>query len=160
MTNREIAAILFNIATILADRQGNPYRIRAYRRAARNILRVPHSLVQRARAGAPLGVPLLGASLTAKITALAKDDPLPFYEELCAGLPLGERALLRVPGFGPVLARRIARVLGELTPAGLSAAASSGKLRGIWGVGPQREQTLLRAYGSPAPATQLALALE
>ncbi len=160
MTNREIAAILFNIAGLLSEAQGNPYRINAYRRAARNILRTPHSLIQRARAGQPLEVPWLGASLTSKITALAKGDPLPFYEELCVGLPLGERALQRIPGMGPVLAARIARALGEVTPAGLSDAAANGKLRRIWGVGPQRTATLLRAYGSPAPAQQLTLALE
>jgi len=40
MTNREIAAILFNISTILHQQHHNPYRIRAYRRAARNLLRL------------------------------------------------------------------------------------------------------------------------
>ena len=40
MTNREIAAVLFNISTILSTQNGNPYRIRAYRRAARNLLRI------------------------------------------------------------------------------------------------------------------------
>ena len=37
MTNREIAAVLFNISAILDTQEGNPYRIRAYRRAARNL---------------------------------------------------------------------------------------------------------------------------
>src|SRR3712207_8834304 len=37
MTNREIAHVLFNIATLLELAEGNPYRIRAYRRAARGM---------------------------------------------------------------------------------------------------------------------------
>src|SRR5688572_1993311 len=35
MTNREIAAILFIITTILSEHRASPYRIRAYRNAAR-----------------------------------------------------------------------------------------------------------------------------
>ena len=47
MTNREIAAVLFNISTILTTQIGNPYRIRAYRRAARNLLRMREQIAQR-----------------------------------------------------------------------------------------------------------------
>ena len=56
MTNREIAAILFNISTILSTQNGNPYRIRAYRQAARNLLRARHSVAERVAAGQPLGL--------------------------------------------------------------------------------------------------------
>ena len=60
MTNREIAAVLFNISTILSMQNGNPYRIRAYRRAARNLLRIREPIAQRVAAGKPLGLPRLG----------------------------------------------------------------------------------------------------
>ena len=38
VTNRDMAAMLFNIATLLRDRQDSPYRIRAYERGARALL--------------------------------------------------------------------------------------------------------------------------
>ncbi len=38
MNNRDLAATLFNIATLLRDRQDNPYRIRAYERGARALM--------------------------------------------------------------------------------------------------------------------------
>src|SRR3982751_4688450 len=103
MNNREIAAVLFNISTILSTQNGNPYRIRAYRRAARNLLRIHEPIAQRVAAGRPLGLPRWGKSLTAKISTLARKDALPFYEELCEELPSEERALLKlkVPGLGP-----------------------------------------------------------
>ena len=79
MTNREIAAVLFNISAILKAQHSNPYRIRAYRRAARNLLRMRQQVADRRQAGKPLGVPLLGKSLTAKISTLALTGKLDFY---------------------------------------------------------------------------------
>jgi DNA polymerase (family 10) len=39
ITNEEIASVLYNIADILEDQEENPYRVRAYRRAANSIKR-------------------------------------------------------------------------------------------------------------------------
>src|SRR3712207_539588 len=38
VTNKDAADILFNVATILELAEDNPYRVRAYRRAARLLL--------------------------------------------------------------------------------------------------------------------------
>jgi DNA polymerase (family 10) len=147
MTNRDIAAVLFNISTILATQNGNPYRIRAYRRAARNLLRIRHSVAERVAAGRPLGLPGLGKSLTAKISTLARQDALAFYEELCEGLPIEERTLLKlnVRGLGPTMAARIHRDLGSTDPNSLRHAAASGKLQKVWGIGPKRTAAILDA---------------
>src|SRR5918911_5074824 len=101
MTNREIAAVLFNISAILSAQHGNPFRIRAYRRAARNLLRLRYSVADRVAAGQPIGIARLGKSLTAKISTLATEGKLLFYDEICAELPPEEQALLKVPGLGP-----------------------------------------------------------
>ena len=148
MTNREIAAVLFNISTILSSQHGNPYRIRAYRQAARNLLRAREPVAARVAAGRPLGIPRLGKSLTAKISALALKDALPFYEELCSTLPPEERALLQVPGLGPTIAARIHRDLGPTDADSLRRAAATGKLQRVWGVGPKRTAAILDAVGA------------
>lgn len=149
MTNRQIAAILFNISAILSAQHGNPYRIRAYRRAARNLLRMRQPVADRVAAGQPLGIPRLGKSLTAKISALAANDELAFYEELCAELPPEEQAILKlhVPGLGPTMAARIHRDLGATDPESLRRAAATGKLQRVWGIGPKRTAALLDAVG-------------
>ena len=149
MTNREIAAVLFNISTILTTQNGNPYRIRAYRRAARNLLRLRYPVSDRVAAGQPLGLPRLGKSLTAKISTLASKDALPFYEELCDELPSEERSLLKlkVPGLGPTIAARIHRDLGPTDPTSLRRAAATGKLQKVWGIGPKRTAAILDAVG-------------
>jgi DNA polymerase (family 10) len=146
MMNRQIAAVLFNISAILSQQHANPYRIRAYRQAARNILRLRHEVAERAAAGKPLGLPRLGKSLTQKISALAVEGRLPFYEELCGTLPEGR--LLLVPGIGPTTAKRIMQDLGRADDATLRRAAATGKLWKVWGVGPKRVAAILDAVGA------------
>jgi len=143
MTNREIAAVLFNISAILAARHDNPYRIRAYRRAARNLLRLRQPIAQRIADGKSLGLPRLGKSLTAKISALATEGRLSFYDDLCDGLPAEERTLLKVPGLGPTIAARIHRDLGPTDPDSLRRAVANGTLQRVWGVGPKRTAAIL-----------------
>lgn len=150
MTNREIAAILFNISTILIQQDGNPYRIRAYHRAARNLLRMRQPLTERIAQGKSLGLPRLGKSLTAKITELVTKDSLSFYDTLLAELPEGERTLVRVPGLGPTIAHRICKDLGMTDAESLRRAAATGKLQKVWGIGPRRTAAILDALG-PIP---------
>jgi DNA polymerase/3'-5' exonuclease PolX len=143
MENRDIAAVLFNISTILAEHQGNPYRIRAYRNAARNILRARYSLRDRVAVGEPLGITGLGKRLTAKITQLAREGRCDFYDELCADLPRAEQSLLQVPGIGPKLARRIAKGIGASEADDLVRRAAQQGLMQIWGIGPKRAAAIL-----------------
>jgi DNA polymerase/3'-5' exonuclease PolX len=145
MNNREIAAVLFNISVILRGQDGNPYRVRAYRRAARWLLRIRQPLSERVARDLPLGIPRLGKSLTAKITALARDGRLAFYDELLETLPFDEARLVRVPGIGPTIAARIHRDLGPIDPRSLRRAAAEGRLTRVWGVGPRRQAAILAA---------------
>ncbi len=158
MTNREIAAVLFNISAILRDQHANPYRVRAYRRAARALLRIRQPLRERVGRGLPLGIPRLGKSLTAKITALARDGHLAFYDEVIDSLPPDEGRLVRVPGIGPAIAARIHRDLGPTDPESLRRAAGDGRLTRVWGVGPRRQAAILDALvpGARRPGAQAA----
>lgn len=152
MDNREIAAVLFNISTLLSEQRGNPYRIRAYRRAARNLLRAQHSVAERARAGEPLGIPFLGKRLTAKITQLAVEGRSDFYDDLCGDLPDAEQALMKVPGIGPKLAGRIAKDLRATEAEELIARAASRGLQKVWGIGPKRAAAILKNIEPEQPA--------
>ena len=143
MDNREIAAVLFNISTLLAEQRANPYRIRAYRRAARNILRARHSIAERAAGGAPLGIPFLGKRLTTKITQLATEGRCDFYDELCGDLSVAELTLLKTPGSGPTLAGRVARDLAAQDTGDLLRRAASIGLQRVWGIGPKRAAAIL-----------------
>lgn len=151
MENRAIAAVLFNISAILKAQDGaNPYRVRAYRRAARALLRMRQPVRERVAQGLPLGIPGLGKSLTAKISALARDGRCAFYDELIDTLPPDEARLVRVPGIGPTIAARIHRDIGPTDATSLQRAAAEGRLTRVWGVGPRRQAAILDAI-APAP---------
>ena len=150
MTNREIAAVLFNISALLKAQDGNPYRIRAYRRAARNILRARHSLAERAQSQQPLGIPLLGARLTKTITSLALNGVSEVYEELVGELPTAQQALLHVPGIGPTLASRITQDFKTEDAAELIERAALAGLQRVWGIGPRRARTIVGALAQAA----------
>lgn len=151
MKNREIAAILFNISTLLREQESNPYRIRAYRRAARNILRLPYELADRVRADLPLGIPLLGARLTRTITQLASDGRCDVYDELLGDLSSAEQRLLHVPGIGPKLAQRITKEFGTSDVDELVRQAMRRGLLQIWGIGPKRSDLIVRELVRPVP---------
>ena len=57
VTNRLIAEVLSNIATILELQNGNPYRIQAYRNAARGVLDLEEPAAAILARGEPLPVP-------------------------------------------------------------------------------------------------------
>jgi DNA polymerase (family 10) len=151
MTNREIAAVLFNISAILRAQEGNPYRIRAYRRAARFLLRMRQQVRDRLASGLPIGIPRLGKSLTEKISALARDGHCDFYDELVDTLPPDEARLVRVPGIGPTIAARIHRDLGPTDATSLRRAAAEGRLTRVWGIGPRRQAAILDAIAPSQP---------
>jgi DNA polymerase (family 10) len=146
VTNREIALTLFNIATLLEMAEANPYRVRAYRQAARVLLALPLqlsalSLEERKR----LKIPRIGKRLSAKIAELIEGGRMAFYEDLIADQHPAVQALMTVEGVGPKTASRLFADLHITTPAELLVAAQRGQVRQLWGFAERREQALARA---------------
>ncbi len=146
VTNKDAADILFNVATILELAEDNPYRVRAYRRAARLLLgsradaRV--KLVD-GKQGKELDLPGLGLRLRRKLGELLATGRMRFYVELCAELPDDISRLMQIPNVGPKTALRLHEELGLSTPAEVYAAAQAGKIRALYGFGEKRERQLL-----------------
>ena len=145
VTNKDAADILFNVATILELAEDNPYRVRAYRRAARLLLgsradaRV--KLVD-GKQGKELDLPGLGTRLRRKLGELLATGRMRFYVELCAELPDDVSRLMQIPNVGPKTALRLHEELGLSTPAEVYAAAQAGKIRALYGFGDKRERQL------------------
>ena len=136
-----MAATLFNIATLLRDRQDNPYRIRAYENGARALMGRREEMVQALREAdktLPHRKGILGERIQRKLKELAQTGRMDYVSELCADLPPHIGALMSVPGVGPRMADRLHRDLGVATPAALADAARSGRARQVWGVGKKR----------------------
>lgn len=145
MTNREIAHVLFNIATLLELASGNPYRIQAYRRAARGMLRLRAEARTYLDAGQEVPIPGLGKRLRTKIGQLISGGRMAFYEELIAEQHPAIQSLMRVPSVGPKTAMRLFTELHLTSPEALLFAARRGRIRELWGFGVQREKALAEA---------------
>jgi DNA polymerase (family 10) len=143
-TNREAADVLFNVATILELSQDNPYRIRAYRRAARLLLRSPEDARVKLTDKRELDLPGLGIRLRRKLGELLSTGRMGFYVELCAVMPDEVNQLMQIPTVGPKTALRLHEELGLSTAGGVVEAARAGRIRSLYGFGEKREQQLLQ----------------
>ncbi|MBA2754332.1 MAG: histidinol-phosphatase [Chloroflexia bacterium] len=146
--NHRAAEILFNVATMLELAEDNPYRIRAYRQAARNLLRTRQDILSMLTDEQELALPGIGVRLRRKLGELVATGRMGFYVELCGDLPPAVEALMAIPGVGPKTAHRLSSELDLATPADVVAAADAGRVRALPGFGPRSEANLRSAAGS------------
>jgi DNA polymerase (family 10) len=143
VTNKDAADVLFNVATILELAEDNPYRVRAYRRAARLLLSTRDDVRLKLTPEKELDLPGLGPQLRKKLGELLSSGHMRFYVELCADLPDDVTRLMQIPGVGPKTALRLNEELGLTSAKDVYAAAQQGKIRQLYGFGPKRERQLL-----------------
>ncbi len=146
VTNSDIADILERIAELLELEGANPFRIRAYRNAARTVTGLPHSIASMLAEGADLSeLPGIGKDLAAKITEISETGHLKFLEEIEGRTPPGLAKLLGVPGLGPKRVQALYTALGIDDLDKLAKAAQAGKLRKLPGFGARSEAKILSA---------------
>ena len=146
VTNRQIAEVLSNIATILEYQNANPYRIQAYRNAARGILDMEEPATAILARGEPLPVPGLGPRLRKRIDELVETGTMTFYNDLgLQSLPRGVRALLAIHHVGIQTAIRLYEELEIDSPEKLWHAALQQRIRKVPGFGPRSELRLKEA---------------
>lgn len=144
MNNVQIAACLEETADILEFQAANPFRVRAYRNAARAITEWPESIVSMLAAEKPLTeIAGVGADLAEKIAMLSKTGVFPLLEELRSQVPQSVLALLRVQGLGPKKAAALHKELKIQTLDELRAACEAHRVRELKGFGEKTEQTIL-----------------
>jgi DNA polymerase (family 10) len=106
--NAEIAEILNRTAELLEIEGANPFRVRAYRNAARTVDGLPRSVVAMLADGQDLSeLPGIGKDLAHKIEQAAQTGHLPLLDEIEQRLPPGLARLLGVPGLGPKRVRAL-----------------------------------------------------
>lgn len=144
MTNQEIADILVHISEILDIQGENPFKIRAYIRAAETVEGLTYELSSLEDKSGLKELPGIGEAIAKKITELLETGKLKYYENLKKSeyAPLVE--FLRIPGMGPKHAKLVHDQLGVSTVAQLKKAAERGKLRELPGLGEKAEQNILQ----------------
>jgi DNA polymerase (family X) len=151
--NQEVARLLYEMAQIL-EVQGVPFKPRAYQRAAQNLETLGEDvavLVEEDRLG---DVPGVGQAIEEKVREYLQTGKIRRLEELRKAIPPGVLALLQVPGIGPKTAVKLQKELKIRSVADLEKAAKAGRVRGLAGFGPKKEEGMLasvaRAKDRPA----------
>jgi DNA polymerase (family X) len=142
--NDEVALAFEEFADLLAILSGDPYKPRAYEKAARSIGGYAQELRSLDDAGI-LAIPNVGTSIAVKVHAILDTGTFPELEELRAQVPPGVREMTAISGFGPKKAIVVYRELGIQDLDGLVAAARDGRLRGLKGFSAKTEQAVLQA---------------
>jgi hypothetical protein len=146
VTNRQIAEVLSSIANLLEFQNSNPYRIQAYRNAARGVLELTESAAAILARGEPLPVPGLGRRLRIRIAELVHTGTMTFYNDLfMQSLPPAVRSLMAVEHVGPHTATRLYEELGIDTLEKLWWAAQQQRIRKLPGFGVRSEGRLKEA---------------
>ena len=143
MTNREIAEIFSSIGDIMDILGENRFKVLAYRRAAENIMSLGQDLRSFWRAGTLQEIPGIGQAIAEKIDELLTTGRLDFYERLQEQVPAGVVSLLQIPDVGPKTAKLLWEELGVQSVAELEAAARTGRLRTLRGLGARSEAKIL-----------------
>jgi putative hydrolase len=138
--NDEIAGKLDEAAALLANQGANPFRVRAYHRAAETLrrLREPVSAILAAEGLEGLErLPGIGDRFARAIRDVVRLGHFPMLERL-RGEADPIRLFESIPGIGPRLAARLHDEMGLGTLEDLEAAAHDGRLEEIAGFGQKR----------------------
>ncbi len=143
MKNHEIARVFNEIADLLEIKGENPFRIRAYRRAALNVAGLSKSIESMQREEI-LELPGIGADLASKIEEYVKTGMIQTHEELKGEIPEVLLTLESVPGLGPKTAKLLHEKLKVKSLDELERLASEHKLAGLPGIQEKTEENILK----------------
>lgn len=144
MKSYEIARVFERMADVLELGGENPFRIRAYRRAAQNLETLSEDVETLAREHRLDRIPGVGADLAGKIEEYLRSGHIREIDAACRRVPRGVVELLGVPGIGPKTAKQLYEREGVTSLARLERLARAGRLRGLRGIQARTEQNILR----------------
>src|SRR4029077_11330051 len=100
MQNAAVVKIFEELADLLEIQNANPFRVRAYRNAARTLGDLPESLAGIVGDPQPdiADIPGIGHDLAEKIKVILATSSLPQLEELRSQVPAGVVDMLRIQG--------------------------------------------------------------
>ncbi|MBI2184296.1 MAG: DNA polymerase/3'-5' exonuclease PolX [Thaumarchaeota archaeon] len=147
ISNYEAAASFYELAFYM-DLEDDPFRGRAYERAARAIESSPQSIIALYKKGGVdelQTLPGVGKAIAKKLQDLFKTGRIPTLEKLQAKYPIKLSELLSVEGLGPRRIKTLYEKLSVKNLEDLETAAKTGKVRQLTGFGEKTEEKILQS---------------
>ena len=147
MINLDMARIFDEIADIFEVKGENPFKIRAYRRAARTIETLTQDLkviAERGGINELKKIPGVGDAIAKKILEIAETGDCKKHIELKQEVPTGLLELLAIPRIGPKTIAKLHDELGISSIADLEEAAKLHNLETLPGLGTKVEENILK----------------
>jgi len=143
MKNREVARILYEVASLL-ELEDVPFKPRAYQRAARSVEACSTPVEELAEGDRLRELPDVGKAIGEKIQEIVRTGSLRYHQELKAKLPVDLFELTRVQGVGAKTAKQLYEALGVRNLLDLERAAKEGRIREVPGLGAKTERRILK----------------
>lgn len=142
--NRDVAGVFNMVADLLDIKGANPFRVRAYRNAARTVSGLSRPVAEMVADEEDLSeLPGIGDDLAGKIETIVREGTLPQLEKLKEEVPPALSDMMELPGLGP---RRVKALHSELDITSfeeLKEAAEQGRIRDLDGFGKKTEKKIL-----------------
>ncbi|MCX8011728.1 MAG: helix-hairpin-helix domain-containing protein, partial [Desulfobacterota bacterium] len=144
MKNQEVANIFRRVADLLEIKGENPFRIRAYQKAAQNIENIAEDIGIIAERNELANIPGIGKDLAQKIMEILTTGTLRQYEEMKKEIPEGLMEIILIPGLGPRTAKILYDELKVENIDQLEQLAKEHKLQGLPGIKVKTEENILK----------------
>lgn len=145
MTNHEIARRFTQIGDILEIQNENPFKVKAYRRAAESVEGLNEQLADIAARNALGDIPGFGKTIIAETKDFLTTGTTGLWEHIRGQVPPGVVEMASIPGVGPKTAKALWDALHITTVAELEQAARDERVRTVSGFGPSKEKNLIEA---------------
>jgi len=148
LQNNEIRDLLNQVADLLEIRDDNPFRVRAYREAARVIEQMSEPVASLVKANKDLSQYRgIGRDLAAKIREIVETGGLEQLRQLRQELPLSLLDLMQVPSLGPKKTAQLYKHLGVASLEDLERAARRGQIADLSGFGEKSQKHIIKSLG-------------
>src|SRR3954463_15175891 len=140
----EVALLLREFCQRTALRGGNPYRAKAYTRAAENLMALTEPLEELAAQERLKEIPGVGDAIADIIAKLHKSGDHPTLQAMRKEIPSGALEMLGIPGLRPDKVLKIYKELGISSVDELEKAAKADRLNPVKGLGVALQTKILQ----------------
>ncbi len=144
MKNKEISGLFEKMADLMEFKGENPFKVSAYRKAARIIGDLTRDIEEISRNGELRTIPGVGEGIAQKISEYLGTGRMAVYDELREGISDELMGLMNIPGMGPKTLSLIHKEVRIKDMADLRRALDDGSLIGLPGMGEKKVENIRR----------------